>query len=116
MNLLLTALCFSLAIIGLYVSFQWPGMILRPVKEHLDALLPRALAKPLYDCPICMSSCWTIIFGTIACTCDLLPLPALSPSSTWHANFALLLLLIPAVAGINTFLCIALDKLTDYGC
>jgi hypothetical protein len=116
MNLILTALTFSLAIIGLYVSFQWPGMLLRPVKERLDIILPLTLTKPLYNCPICMSSFWTITLGTLACTFDLLPISALSSASTFYQNIALLILLIPAVAGINTFLCIALDRLTDYGC
>lgn len=116
MNLLLTAITFSLAITGLYVSFQWPGMVFRPIKEHLDTILPRTLAKPLYDCPICMSSFWTLVFGSVACGTDLFPLQALSSVSSFCRNIGLLLVLIPAVAGINTFLCIALDKLTDYGC
>jgi hypothetical protein len=116
MNLLLTALTISLAIIGLYVSFQWPGMILRPVKEKLDTLLPHPLTKPLYNCPICMSSFWTIAFCCIACWFDLMPHSAVSATSTFRQNIGLLFFLIPIVAGINTFLCISLDKLTDYGC
>ena len=116
MNLIPTALTFSLAILGLYVSFQWPGMILRPVKEHLDTILPATLTKPLYNCPICMSSFWTLIFGTVVCVFDLWPVQPLSLTSTFWQNIGLILILIPAVAGINTFLCIALNKLTDYGC
>ena len=116
MNLLLTAITFSLAIIGIYVSFQWPGMIFRPLKERLDTLLPHTLTKPLYNCPICMSSFWTLIFCSLACMFDLLPIDALSSSHPFAQNIALLLLLIPLVAGICTFLCSALDHLTDYGC
>ena len=116
MNLLLISLSFSLAIIGLYVSFQWPGMVLRPVKERLDTMLPPMLTKPLYNCPICMSSFWTLVFCSIACVFDILPIHALSPAGSFWSGIGLLLLLIPLTAGICTFLCIALDKLTDYGC
>ncbi|MBS1595749.1 MAG: hypothetical protein JST90_15650 [Bacteroidetes bacterium] len=116
MNLIEIPFLFSLAILGIYVSFQWPGMIFRPVKEKLDTLLPYMLTKPLYNCPICMSSIWTLTLGSLCCVCHLMPVPAMTGQATWWQSLGLLLLLIPAVAGINTFLCVALDRWSDYGC
>ena len=115
-NLIEIPFLFSLAILGIYVSFQWPGMIFRPVKEKLDTLLPYTLTKPLYNCPICMSSLWTLTLGTLCCVSDLMPAPVLCHTVTFWQSLALLVLLIPVVAGINTFLCVALDKMSDYGC
>ncbi|MBS1686937.1 MAG: hypothetical protein JSS76_19525 [Bacteroidetes bacterium] len=116
MNLIEIPFLFSLAILGIYVSFQWPGMIFRAVKEKLDTLLPYTLTKPLYNCPICMSSFWTLTLGTLCCVADLMPVPALCHAGTFWQSFALLILLIPAVAGICTFLCVLLDRVSEYGC
>ncbi len=91
-------------------------MIFRPVKERLDLLLPHTLTKPLYNCPICMSSFWTLTLGSLCCVYDLMPVPALQHTASLWQSLALLIVLIPAVAGINTFLCVALDKWSDYGC
>lgn len=115
-NLIEIPFLFSLAILGIYVSFQWPGMIFRPVKEKLDTLLPYMLTKPLYNCPVCMSSFWTLTLGSLCSAGDLMPVPAMWHGAGAWQSAALLVLLIPVVAGINTFLCIALDKMSDYGC
>lgn len=115
-NLIEIPLLFSLAILGIYVSFQWPGMILRPVKEKLDTLLPYTLTKPLYNCPICMSSFWTLTLGSLCCVCGFMPVSVLPHGAALWQYAAVLVLLIPVVAGINTFLCVALDRMSDYGC
>jgi hypothetical protein len=99
---LLTALALATAIMGAYSAFQGQGMLLRPLKDTLDQHLPIWLRKPIYDCPVCMSSIWTILYYLTIGIHDLT-----------IAQTAWLLLM---VAGINTWCCIALEKLTDYGC
>ena len=100
--MLLTALSLSLAITGLYVAFQWYGMILRPVKNLLDSHLPPALTMPLYNCPICMASVYTSLYYIAEGHTTL---------SVFDGCWLLLM-----VAGINVFICILLNKTTDHGC
>ena len=102
MYILPTALALSLAITGVYVAFQWQGMLLRPVKDYLDRLLPQQFTKPLYNCPICMASVYTLLYYIGA---------GHSSLSLFECCWLLL-----TVAGINVFICITLNKTTDYGC
>ena len=52
-----TILITSLAIAALHYMIVWEGMILYPLKKHLQKL-PRLIRKPLFECLFCMSSIW----------------------------------------------------------
>ena len=97
-----TTLTLSLAIMGIYIAFQWPGMIFRPVKDWLDGYLPLWATKPLYNCPTCMASVWTLAYFAVYGHHFM---PAID-----------LVILIPSVAFVNTLWCCLLNKISDYGC
>jgi hypothetical protein len=104
---LLTAITLSLAIMGLWICFNWQGMIFEPLAYHIEELcyryrLPHYLLKPLWSCPTCMSSFWGLIFY-IAC------------GHSW-LTIAQMIVVLPITAFINTLFCIALDKISDEGC
>jgi hypothetical protein len=100
---------------GLHVAACWPGMIIYELRQVIAAKLYPAgvknlspltqamwqwIKKPLCECPVCMASFWSLIYWI----------------TLIRTNYAQLILVIPAVAGINLLLCIVLQKYTDYGC
>lgn len=93
-------LCASLSILAIYVCINWQGMIFNGALPYLERYTPAIIKKPLYECLICMSSIWG---GSIY----LVYFGKLSPD---------IIEAILIIAGINTLLCVVLDKLTDYGC
>lgn len=50
---------------GLFVAFNGPNMILKPVAQWLDFNCIEILKKPLYECLMCMSSIWTVFLWTL---------------------------------------------------
>jgi len=52
-----TILITSLAIAALHYMIVWEGMILYPLKKHLQKL-PRLIRMPLFECLFCMASIW----------------------------------------------------------
>ena len=52
-----TILITSLAIAALHYMIVWEGMILYPLKKHLQKL-PLLIRKPLFECLFCMASIW----------------------------------------------------------
>ncbi len=50
----------ALFVLGIHVLF-WDGMVLSWAKKYLSAL-PVFLRKPLYECAVCMSSLWGVLF------------------------------------------------------
>ena len=72
---------------GIYIAFNWPGMIFSDVASHLLRIFPDYITKPLFNCPYCMASAWTIIY--CAFTHDI----------TW-----LILIKIPVVCGITAMM------------
>jgi hypothetical protein len=89
--MLTLALTISLFTIGIHAA-TWDGMILEPIRIWLDSKLSnkygKYVKKPLYECLICMSSVWTIIYSLLNYGCI--------NTSTF--------ILIIVVAGINTLL------------
>jgi hypothetical protein len=81
-TLLPIALAISLSLTGIYAA-AWRGMILhgpvtrlknniiRPIcrfilhEEKRSARMAKLICKPLYECLICMSGFWTIVFFLI---------------------------------------------------
>lgn len=59
-SILLILIFNSLYIFGIWYS-TGNEMILEPLKNKLD-VLPEYIKKPLYDCPICMSSMHSYLF------------------------------------------------------
>jgi hypothetical protein len=103
----LSALCLSLAIMGLWICFNWQGMILEPLAYTIEQYcythrVPHYILKPLWSCPTCMSSFWGCVFYA-AVGQDYLTLPEM-------------LLVLPITAFINTLFCVLLNKTTDEGC
>ena len=87
----------SLICLAISVCINWDGMILYWLKRYLERL-PVLLKKPLFECLICMSSLWTIVYYIVFG----LPFVQLPES-------------ILIVCGINTLLSIIIEKFTDYG-
>lgn len=89
--MLSTVLTISLITIGIHAS-TWDGMILEPIRIWLDSKLSnkygKYIKKPLYECLICMSSVYTIIYSVL----------------TYGCISANTLVLIITVAGLNTLL------------
>lgn len=101
MQLLIQSFTIGFAIIGLYVAFNWDGMLLKPIADYLDIYLDnkygKYLRKPLYGCPTCMSSIWSIVYCLF-----------LRVNLDWT-----ILLLILIVAGISTTISTFLNWLTN---
>ena len=92
---------------GLWICFNWQGMIFEPLAYHIESIcyryhVPHYLLKPLWSCPTCMSSFWGLVFYIV------LGHEFLSPMQ--------MLLLLPVTAFINTLFCILLNKISDEGC
>jgi hypothetical protein len=106
-DILLTALGLSLAIMGLWICFNWQGMILEPLAYRIEQFcytrrIPYQALKPLWSCPTCMSSFWGLVFYI-----------ALGHS---YLSPAAMLMAALIAAFINTLFCILLNNITDEGC
>lgn len=60
--LITTAIIISLITIAIHICFTWKGMIFYTIGKWLQLRLHKYIKKPLFDCPMCMSSFWTIVF------------------------------------------------------
>ena len=58
--ILSTVIITSLSIAALHYMIIWEGMILYPLKKHLQKL-PLLIRKPLFECLFCMGSIWGAI-------------------------------------------------------
>ena len=72
--LILTAITISLASIGIYAA-TWRGMIFHKPAKYVKGLIPKLICKPLFCCPICMSSVWTLVYFAVFGFPDLLIIP-----------------------------------------
>jgi hypothetical protein len=63
-TLVLIALTVSLASIGAYTT-TWKGMIFHRPAKYLKGKLPQWICKPLFSCPVCMSSAWTLLYFAV---------------------------------------------------
>lgn len=58
----LTYFLIQIVIGCLVITGAWAacgsGMVLEPIADALEAILPRWFCKPLFVCPACMSSAW----------------------------------------------------------
>jgi len=105
--ILITAFTLSLAIMGIWICFNWQGMIFEPLSYHVEEFcythrLPHYILKPLWSCPTCMSSFWGSVFY-------------MSLGHTYLSPVQMLFIL-PVTAFINTLFCILLNKISDEGC
>ena len=105
--MLTSVFTLSLAIMGLWICFNWRGMIFEPLAYHIEGWcythsIPHWILKPLWACPTCMSSLWGAVYYIIYGQYDLSP--------------AQMLIVIPASAFINTLCCVLLSRTTDEGC
>jgi hypothetical protein len=60
-TLILITVIISLATTGIHVT-AWRGMIFYKPARYLKNKLPKWIHKPLFSCPICMSSAWSLAF------------------------------------------------------
>jgi hypothetical protein len=107
LSIITTASGLSLGIMGLWICFNWQGMIFEPLAYSIEELcyiyrLPHYLLKPLWSCPTCMSSFWGLVFYMLY-------------GHTYLCAVQMLIAL-PVTAFINTLFCILLSKTTDEGC
>ena len=100
MNLLIFCLQVSLACLAIHVSIAHQGMIFNWLYAPAKLLLVDWLAKPLFDCMVCMASFWTVFIWTV----QVKPV-------TFELLFAILI-----VGGLNKLICAFLERSTDYGC
>lgn len=92
---------------GLWISFNWQGMIFEPIAYRLEEFcyrhrIPHQLLKPLWSCPTCMSSFWGLIYYIAY--------------GHRYLSVVQMLIVVPVTAFINTLCCILLSKTTDEGC
>jgi hypothetical protein len=64
MELIFITLTVSLAGIGIHAS-TWRGMIFHRPSQYLKGKLPKWIHKPLFSCPICMSSVWSVVYFAV---------------------------------------------------
>lgn len=98
-ELLLFSFAASLSCLLIHVAITWDGMIFNWAEKYLNRLNDY-FQKPLYACMTCMCSVWTPIawYG-------------------YYHSFSLnLLFAVLIVGGMNTILCVFLEKCSDYGC
>lgn len=55
----------SFICIAIHIIFTWKGMLLYPVGKWLQLRLNKYIKKPLFDCPMCMASFWTLMYWLI---------------------------------------------------
>lgn len=87
MNIFLDSLCTAFLIIGMYAACNFEGMIFFNPCRYLERKLPIWIVKPLFYCPICMSSFWSLFYCLVK----------------WHVDQNILIQ-IPLTAGIVIFL------------
>lgn len=49
--------------IAIHICFTWKGMIFYKEGKWLQLRLSPWIKKPLFDCPMCMASFWTIMYS-----------------------------------------------------
>ena len=106
-DILLTSFCLSLSIMGLWICFNWQGMIFEPLAYNIEQLcytwgIPHHVLKPLWACPTCMSSFWGTVFYIAV--------------GRGYLSGTEMLCILPATAFINTLFCVLLNKMTEEGC
>jgi hypothetical protein len=106
-SVLITSVTLSLAIMGLWICFNWRGMIFEPLAYSVEEIcythgIPHYLLRPLWSCPTCMSSFWGLVFYTMF--------------GHSYLPIAEMLLVVPVTAFINTLFCILLNRITEEGC
>lgn len=100
-ELLLISFEHSLAITAIYIS-MYPDMIFGRLGYLFDSLLlPDSITKPLYKCLTCMGGIWSVIIWFLS-------------GREWVFYDVTITMLMTIT--INKFICIILDKTTDYGC
>ena len=92
---------------GLWICFNWQGMIFEPLAYRLEEFcyrhrIPHQVLKPLWSCPTCMSSFWGLIYYV-----------AYGHS---YLSAVQMLIIVPVTAFIDTLFCILLSKTTEEGC
>jgi len=87
----------SLFCTGLFVAMNAKGMLLVPVANFLSTYLPEWICKPIFECLVCMSSVWTVVFWTVFVQKDY-----------WHIIPAMFI-----VAGLNTIIYALINVLFD---
>lgn len=58
------ALAYSIIVQFIYACF-WEGMVLGKVAGWLSDKIPYWMQKPIFDCPICMTPYYSVIFALI---------------------------------------------------
>ena len=109
MELLLFCLTVSLACTAIHVAVTWDGMALKFIKRgywwvwnYIDPCkrtgpISVFIAKPLFDCLICMASFWTVFFWL----CYIKPI-------TFELLFAVLI-----TCGINVVIRCIINQMTE---
>jgi len=87
-DLLHIALGISFMTIAIHIIFMWKGMLLYKPGQWLALRLNKYIAKPLFTCPMCMSSFWTLVYYFI----------------TGYALNSVTILIMLIVCGMNTLL------------
>lgn len=90
-----TIIFLALAINGMWIACNEEGMIFYHACNQLERVLPDEVCMPLFRCPTCMSSVYTLAYA------------ALVDSSLWNMQ---LLFVIPAVACVSTIISSVLEK------
>lgn len=62
MVLLVHSFIVAFICIAIHIIFTWKGMLFYPVGKWLQLRLNKYIKKPLFDCPMCMSSFWTLMY------------------------------------------------------
>ncbi len=98
-QLLAFCICASLACLAIHIIFTWPNMLFyvedAPVKLAW-------FEKPIYGCLTCMASVWGSVFYL-----------------AFHYNHIHIfdwLFCVLIICGLNTLLCVILEKMSDNGC
>lgn len=60
--MLVTGFIISFITIAIHIILTWKGMLLYKVGKWLQLRLPTYVKKPLFDCPMCMASFWTLVY------------------------------------------------------
>jgi hypothetical protein len=63
-TLVLIAITISLLTVGIYAT-TWKGMIFHKPAKYIKNRLPEWVCKPLFSCPVCMASVWSLVFFAV---------------------------------------------------
>lgn len=107
LDLILASVALSFAIMGLWICFNWQGMIFEQISYSVEGFcyehhIPAWVLKPLWSCPTCMSSFWGLFFYLLI-------------GRSYYSGIEYIAI-IPMTAFLNTLWCILLTKITDEGC